>query len=127
MKIGFIGLGVMGRPMAGHLIAAGHTLVLNRVKPASQELVDKGGTAADPPKAVAEAADVILLMVPDTPDVEAVLFGEAGVAEGLSPGKLVIDMSSISPVATKGFAKKIEAKGCDYLDAPVSGGEVGAK
>ena len=127
MKIGFIGLGVMGRPMAGHLIAAGHTLVLNRVKPASQELVDKGGTAADTARAVAEAADVIILMVPDTPDVEAVLFGEGGVAEGLSPGKLVIDMSSISPVATKAFAKKIEAKGCDYLDAPVSGGEVGAK
>jgi 2-hydroxy-3-oxopropionate reductase len=127
MKIGFIGLGVMGRPMAGHLIDAGHTLTLNRVKPASQELVDKGGAAADTPRAVAEAADVVILMVPDTPDVEAVLFGENGVAEGLSPGKLVIDMSSISPVATKAFARKIEALGCDYLDAPVSGGEVGAK
>jgi len=127
MKIGFIGLGVMGRPMAGHLIAAGHGLVLNRVKPASQGLVDKGGTAADTARAVAEAADVIILMVPDTPDVEAVLFGENGVADGLSPGKLVIDMSSISPVATKGFAARIEAKGCDYLDAPVSGGEVGAR
>jgi 2-hydroxy-3-oxopropionate reductase len=127
MKIGFIGLGVMGRPMAGHLIAAGHTLILNRVKPASQELVGKGGTAADTPKAVAEAAEVVILMVPDTPDVETVLFGADGVAEGLSPGKLVIDMSSISPVATKAFAKRIEAKGCDYLDAPVSGGEVGAK
>ena len=127
MKIGFIGLGVMGRPMAGHLIDAGHTLILNRVKPASQELVDKGGNAADTPKAVAEAAEVVILMVPDTPDVEAVLFGEDGVAEGLAPGKLVIDMSSISPVATKDFAKRIEALGCDYLDAPVSGGEVGAK
>ena len=127
MKIGFIGLGVMGRPMAGHLIAAGHTLILNRVKPASQELVDKGGTANDTARAVAEAAEVVILMVPDTPDVEAVLFGADGVAEGLSPGKLVIDMSSISPVATKAFAKRIEAKGCDYLDAPVSGGEVGAK
>jgi 2-hydroxy-3-oxopropionate reductase len=127
MKIGFIGLGVMGRPMAGHLIDAGHTLYLNRVKPASQELVDKGGTAADTPKAVTEAADVVILMVPDTPDVEAVLFGEGGVAEGLTPGKLVIDMSSISPVATKAFAARIEEKGCDYLDAPVSGGEVGAK
>jgi 2-hydroxy-3-oxopropionate reductase len=127
MKIGFIGLGVMGRPMAGHLIDAGHSLTLNRVKPASQPLVDKGGAAADTPKAVAEAAEVVILMVPDTPDVEAVLFGPDGVAEGLSPGKLVIDMSSISPVATKAFAEKIEALGCDYLDAPVSGGEVGAK
>lgn len=127
MKIGFIGLGVMGRPMAGHLIDAGHALTLNRVKPVSQPLVDKGGVAADTPKAVAEAADVTILMVPDTPDVETVLFGEDGVVDGLSPGKLVIDMSSISPVATKAFAQRIEARGCDYLDAPVSGGEVGAK
>jgi len=127
MKIGFIGLGVMGRPMAGHLIDAGHTLTLSRVKPVFQDLVDKGGTAAETPKAVAEASDVIILMVPDTPDVEAVLFGENGVAEGLSADKLVIDMSSISPVATKTFAQRIEALGCDYLDAPVSGGEVGAK
>jgi 2-hydroxy-3-oxopropionate reductase len=127
MNIGFIGLGVMGWPMAGHLIDAGHTLTLNRVEPASQPLVDKGGIPAHTPRAVAEASDVVILMVPDTPDVEAVLFGENGVAEGLTPGKLVIDMSSISPVATKDFAKRIEAKGCDYLDAPVSGGEVGAK
>lgn len=127
MKIGFIGLGVMGRPMAGHLIDAGHDLTLSRVKPASQELVDRGGVAADTAQAVAEASDVIILMVPDTPDVETVLFGENGVAAGLAPGKLVIDMSSISPVATKQFAKRIEALGCDYLDAPVSGGEVGAR
>jgi 2-hydroxy-3-oxopropionate reductase len=127
MNIGFIGLGVMGRPMAGHLIDAGHTLFLNRVKPASQTLVDKGGKAVETARAVAEASDVIILMVPDTPDVEAVLFGKDGVAEGLKPGKLVIDMSSIAPVATKEFAKRIEALGCDYLDAPVSGGEVGAK
>jgi 2-hydroxy-3-oxopropionate reductase len=127
MNIGFIGLGVMGRPMAGHLIDAGHRLVLNRVKPVSQPLVDKGGTAADTAKAVVETSEVVILMVPDTPDVEQVLFGADGVAESLSPGMLVIDMSSISPVATKGFAKRIEALGCDYLDAPVSGGEVGAK
>jgi 2-hydroxy-3-oxopropionate reductase len=127
MKIGFIGLGVMGRPMAGHLIAAGHEVHLHRVKPASQELVDKGGTAAASARAVAEAADVIILMVPDTPDVEAVLFAKDGVAEGLGKGKLVIDMSSISPVATKDFASRIEALGSDYLDAPVSGGEVGAR
>jgi 2-hydroxy-3-oxopropionate reductase len=127
MNIGFIGLGVMGRPMAGHLIDAGHTLSLYRVKETSQALVDKGGKAAASAKAVAEASDVIILMVPDTPDVESVLFGNDGVAEGLSKGKLVIDMSSISPVATKEFAKRIEALGSDYLDAPVSGGEVGAK
>lgn len=127
MNIGFIGLGVMGRPMAEQLIAAGHSLALHRVKAASQQLVDKGGKAFDSARAVAEASEVIILMLPDTPDVEAVLFGENGVAAGLSAGKLVIDMSSISPVATKDFAVRIAAMGCDYLDAPVSGGEVGAK
>ena len=127
MKIGFIGLGLMGRPMAAHLIDAGHELFVNRVKPVSEFLVEKGATACDTPKAVAEAADIIITIVPDTPDVEAVLFGENGVADGLSEGKMVIDMSSISPVETKAFAEKISAKGCGYLDAPVSGGEVGAK
>jgi 2-hydroxy-3-oxopropionate reductase len=127
MNIGFIGLGVMGRPMAGHLIDAGHKLHLHRVKEVSQVLVDKGGTAMPSGKAVAEASEVIILIVPDTPDVETVLFGKDGVAEGLAAGKLVIDMSSISPVATKDFARRIEALGCDYVDAPVSGGEVGAK
>lgn len=127
MKIGFIGLGVMGRPMASHLISAGHEVFLNRVKPVSQGLVDQGGTALDTPRAVAQAADVIILMLPDTPDVAEVLFGANGVAEGLSAGKLVIDMSSISPVETKAFAARIAERGCDYLDAPVSGGEVGAK
>ena len=127
MNIGFIGLGVMGRPMASHLIDAGHALSLHRVKEASQALVDKGGKALTSAKAVAEASDIVILMLPDTPDVELVLFGKDGVAEGLSRGKLVIDMSSISPVATKDFAQRIEALGCDYLDAPVSGGEVGAK
>jgi 2-hydroxy-3-oxopropionate reductase len=127
MNIGFIGLGVMGRPMAGHLIDAGHSLFLHRVKPVSQGLVDKGGTAVDTARAVAEASEAIILMLPDTPDVEAVLFGKDGVAEGLGKGKLVIDMSSISPVATKDFAARINALGADYLDAPVSGGEVGAR
>ena len=127
MNIGFIGLGVMGRPMASHLIDAGHALSLHRVKEASQALVDKGGKALTSAKAVAEASDIVILMLPDTPDVELVLFGKDGVAEGLSRGKLVIDMSSISPVATKDFAQRIEALGCDYLDAPVSGGEIGAK
>jgi 2-hydroxy-3-oxopropionate reductase len=127
MNIGFIGLGVMGRPMAEHLLGAGHNLALHRVKPAAQHLVDKGGKALDSAKAVAQASDIIILMLPDTPDVEMVLLGPDGVAAGLSAGKLVIDMSSISPVATKAFAKRIEALGCDYLDAPVSGGEVGAR
>jgi len=125
-KIGFIGLGIMGRPMAGHLKAAGHELTV--VERASLTAEDRAAFAVAPSaKAVAEAAEVVILMVPDTPDVEAVLFGLDGVAGGLSAGKLVIDMSSISPTATKGFAERINAVGCDYLDAPVSGGEVGAK
>ena len=113
MNIGFIGLGVMGRPMAGHLIDAGHKVHLNRVKDASRFLVDKGGLALDTPLAVAQASDVIILMVPDTGDVETVLFGESGVAGGLAEGKLVIDMSSISPVATKAFAARVNALGAD--------------
>jgi len=127
MKIGFIGLGVMGRPMAGHLIAAGHEVFLHRVKDVSRHLVEAGGKALESARAVAEAADVVILMLPDTPDVEAVLFGSDGVASGVSAGKLVIDMSSISPVATKGFASRIAELGASYVDAPVSGGEVGAK
>jgi len=127
MNVGFIGLGIMGRPMAGHLIDAGHTLfVHNRSKPA-QELLDKGAVEASSPGEVAHKADIIITMVPDTPDVEKVLFGPGGVAEGISAGKVVVDMSSISPVATKDFAARIAEKGGDYLDAPVSGGEVGAK
>jgi 2-hydroxy-3-oxopropionate reductase len=127
MKIGFIGLGVMGRPMAGHLIAAGHEVHLHRVKDISRPLVEAGGHEAASAKAVAESADIIIVMVPDTPDVEAVLFGEDGVAAGLGAGKTVVDMSSISPVATQAFAARIAELGCAYLDAPVSGGEAGAK
>jgi len=126
MNIGFIGLGVMGRPMAQHLIEGGHTVYLNRVKENSQYLVEKGGEAVANAKAVAQASDLVILMLPDTADVEAVLFGSEGVAEGLTAGKTVIDMSSISPVATKTFAEKINGLGCAYLDAPVSGGESGA-
>lgn len=127
MKIGFIGLGIMGRPMAGRLLEARHELVLHSRGPLPQSLLDNGATAAGSPRAVALAAEVTILMLPDTPDVAAVLFGKDGVAEGLSPGKIVVDMSSISPVETKAFAAKVEALGCRYLDAPVSGGEVGAK
>lgn len=127
MKIAFIGLGVMGRPMAGHLLAAGHELFVHRVKPVSQHLVEAGARAVDSPRDAAAAAEVVILMLPDTPDVEAVLFGADGVAEGARPGTLVIDMSSISPVATKAFAARLREQGVAYLDAPVSGGEVGAK
>lgn len=127
MNIGFIGLGVMGRPMAGHLIAAGHTLHLHRVKEASQALVDQGGIAKDSAKAVAETSDVIILMLPDTPDVEEVLLGTDSVLDGLAKDTLVVDMSSISPVATKQFATRVEDAGGVWLDAPVSGGEAGAK
>lgn len=127
MKVGFIGLGIMGSPMAGHLIDGGYETYLMSRSGAPQDLLDKGATACETARAVAEAADVIITMVPDTPDVERVLFGENGVAEGLSAGKLVIDMSSIGPIETKDFATRINALGCDYIDAPVSGGEVGAK
>src|SRR5580704_7971000 len=127
IDVGFIGLGTMGRPMAGHLLAAGHRLFLHDVVPVAQELVAAGGIVCKSGKEVAKEADAVIIMVPDTPHVEAVLFGADGVAEGLSKGKIVIDMSSISPLATKEFAKKINALGADYLDAPVSGGEVGAK
>jgi len=127
IDIGFIGLGTMGRPMAAHLQAAGHRLFLYDVNPAPSELVAGGGIACKSAREVAQEADAVIIMVPDTPHVEAVLFGKDGVAEGLSKGKIVVDMSSISPLATKEFARRIEALGADYLDAPVSGGEVGAK
>ena len=125
--IGFIGLGIMGRPMALNLIKGGHTLFLHSRSGVPPDLVEAGGRACSTPKEVASNADVIITMVPDTPDVEAVLFGANGVAQGLSRGKTVVDMSSISPMATKQFAARINELGCEYLDAPVSGGEVGAK
>jgi 2-hydroxy-3-oxopropionate reductase len=126
MKIGFIGLGIMGKPMAGHLIAGGHETYLSSRSGVPTELSAKGKACTNP-KEVAQKADVIFLMVPDTPDVELVLFGENGVAEGLTKGKIVVDMSSISPIETKRFAERINGLGCNFLDAPVSGGEVGAK
>jgi 2-hydroxy-3-oxopropionate reductase len=127
IDIGFIGLGIMGRPMAGHLQAAGHKLFLHDVAPIAPELVGDSGVVCKSGKEVAEKSDVVIIMVPDTPHVEAVLFSEGGVAQGISKGQIVVDMSSISPLATKEFAKKIGALGADYLDAPVSGGEVGAE
>lgn len=126
-KIGFIGLGIMGAPMAANLARAGHSLTVRTRSKVPAIVADTGAAVVATSKAVAEAADVIILMLPDTPDVEAVLFGSDGVAAGLSRGKTVIDMSSISPIATKDFARRIREQGCEYLDAPVSGGEVGAK
>ncbi len=127
LNIGFIGLGIMGAPMAGHLRAAGHTLFVNTRSKVAPALLDAGVTVCSTAQGVAAKADIVFLMLPDTPDVEKVLFGANGVASGLSAGKTVVDCSSIDPIATKAFAEKIKALGCDYLDAPVSGGEVGAK
>jgi 2-hydroxy-3-oxopropionate reductase len=126
-KVGFIGMGIMGKPMSLNLIRGGHELYVHSRRGAPQELVAAGATPCDSAMEVARKADTIITMVPDTPDVVAVLFGAKGVAEGLTRGKIVVDMSSISPVETKQFAQKINALGCQYLDAPVSGGEVGAK
>jgi 2-hydroxy-3-oxopropionate reductase len=127
LKLGFIGLGIMGAPMAGHLLKAGHQLFTYSRGKQHPDVAAAGAKALDSATAVAQQADIVFLMVPDTPDVAAVLFGDKSVAAGLSKGKVVVDMSSISPIETKQFAAKINALGCDYLDAPVSGGEVGAK
>ncbi|MCE2969195.1 MAG: 2-hydroxy-3-oxopropionate reductase [Burkholderiales bacterium] len=126
-KIGFIGLGIMGAPMAGQLLAAGYPLFVHTRSKVPEALTAAGATVCDSPRAVAQQADITITMVPDTPDVAKVLFGANGVAEGLAAGKMVIDMSSIAPIETQEFAMKIAALGCDWLDAPVSGGEVGAK
>ena len=125
LKIGFIGLGIMGAPMAQHLLAAGHELFVPKRSKVPEALA--AATVCATNADVARAAEVIILMLPDTPDVDKVLFGKEGVAEGLTKGKTVIDMSSIFPIETKRFALAINELGCDYLDAPVSGGEVGAK
>jgi 2-hydroxy-3-oxopropionate reductase len=127
MKVGFIGLGIMGTPMAGHLIKAGHEVYLYSIPSIPETLVAAGGKPCTSGKAVAQAAEVVILMVPDTPHVAAALFDAGGIAEGIGAGKVVVDMSSISPLETKEFAQRIRALGAEYLDAPVSGGEVGAK
>ncbi len=127
-KLGFIGLGIMGKPMAGHLLSADHTVHIYDVSPEPvKELASKGAVVCSHSKEVAQKSDIIFIMVPDTPDVEAVLFGKDGVAEGVRSGSIVVDMSSISPIATKEFAKKLAALGVKMLDAPVSGGQVGAE
>jgi 2-hydroxy-3-oxopropionate reductase len=135
-KVGFIGLGIMGTPMAINVRKGGHELYIYARKPPRAELAEIGVNACKSSREVAQQADIVITMVPDTPDVAEVLFGEQGVASGLKDckrgsdgrvGKTVVDMSSISPIDTKAFAQRINALGCDYLDAPVSGGEVGAK
>ena len=129
-KLGFIGLGIMGAPMAAHLISAGHEVFLSTRSQIKPELLTGKGVACNSAQEVAERADIIFMMLPDTPDVENVLFGAKGVAAGLATagkGKVVVDMSSISPMDTKAFAARINELGAEYLDAPVSGGEVGAK
>src|SRR5476649_299507 len=129
MNIGFVGLGLMGRPMAGHLLKGGHKLFVNDLymvknnKPLPEELAAAGAVEVKSLKDLAARSDIIITMVPDTPDVEAALFGEGGIAAGLSKGKTVVDMSSISPIETKEFAARVEKLGCDYIDAPVPGGE----
>ena len=126
-KLGFVGLGIMGRPMAGHLIDGGHQVFAYARKELPADLVAKGLVECASSKDVASACEILFVMVPDTPHVSEVLFGKNGAAEGLSRGKVVVDMSSISPLETKEYGARIEALRCDYLDAPVSGGEVGAK
>ena len=126
-NIGFIGLGIMGTPMALNILKGGHRLYAYSRQPLKAELAEQGAIACRSAQEVAQNADIIIIMVPDTPDVEQVLFAEGGVAQGLAAGKTVVDMSSISPIETKRFAARINALGCAYLDAPVSGGEVGAK
>ncbi|MEA3103418.1 2-hydroxy-3-oxopropionate reductase [Caballeronia mineralivorans] len=126
-KVGFIGPGIMGAPMAVNLLRGGHQLFVHARSSVPAPLLDAGATQCASAREVAEQSEFIFIMVPDTPDVERVLFGENGVASGLGKGQVVVDMSSISPMATKEFATKINALGSKYLDAPVSGGEVGAK
>jgi 2-hydroxy-3-oxopropionate reductase len=133
-KIGFVGLGIMGTPMAGQLIKAGHQLFVHTLGKIPDAIASGSATQCVNARGVAERADIVFIMVPDTPDVEAALFNDDGIAAGLKghsgdagKRKVVVDMSSISPIATKTFAQKINTLGCDYLDAPVSGGEVGAK
>ncbi|QHE77409.1 2-hydroxy-3-oxopropionate reductase [Hydrogenophaga sp. PBL-H3] len=127
LKVGFIGLGTMGTPMALNLLKAGHALFVSSRSKVPEAFAEQGATICTNATEVAKRADIVITMVPDTPHVEDVLFGEHGVSKGLQAGKVVVDMSSISPMATKQFAQKINALGCEYLDAPVSGGEVGAK
>ncbi len=126
-EIGFVGLGIMGRPMTLNLLKGGHRLHLSSRSGVPRELLDAGGLGCASGREVAQRAEVIFSMVPDSPDVEKVLFGPDGVAAGLSRGKVFVDMSSISPIVTRDLAARVNALGCEYVDAPVSGGDVGAR
>ncbi|WP_277396156.1 2-hydroxy-3-oxopropionate reductase [Burkholderia sp. Ac-20379] len=126
-RLGFIGLGIMGAPMAQHLLDAGHELFIYTRGALPKAIAERKAVSVESPAEVARRADTVFMMLPDTPDVTGVLFGEQGVATGLTKGKTVVDMSSISPIETQGFGERIRALGCEYLDAPVSGGELGAK
>ncbi len=126
-KIGFIGLGIMGKPMARNLLKAGYTLVVfNRSRPALEELVRDGAQSARSAREVAERSDVVITMLPNSPDVEAVILGENGVIEGARAGMIIIDMSSIEPLVSQRIAAEVAKSGVEFLDAPVSGGEPGA-
>jgi 2-hydroxy-3-oxopropionate reductase len=126
-SVGFIGLGIMGRPMAWHLLEAGFPLAVHSRSPGPvDELVSAGATRCESPREVAAAADVVVTMLPDTPDVELVLLGEGGVRDGIRPGSLVVDMSTIDPIATRRIARTLSEAAAGMVDAPVSGGEKGA-
>lgn len=127
MKLGFIGLGIMGTPMAVRLASAGHDLHVTTIGPVADTLLALGARHVETAKQVTEHSDIIFIMVPDTPHVEEVLFGANGCASVSLQGKTIVDMSSISPIETKRFAKQVQEAGGDYLDAPVSGGEIGAR
>ncbi|HBE2926266.1 TPA: 2-hydroxy-3-oxopropionate reductase [Escherichia coli] len=127
MKLGFIGLGIMGTPMAINLARAGHQLHVTIIGPVADELLSLGAVSVETARQVTDASDIIFIMVPDTPQVEDVLFGENGCTKVSLKGKTIVDMSSISPIETKRFARQVNELGGDYLDAPVSGGEIGAR
>lgn len=127
MNVGFIGLGIMGVPMAQNLIDVGHHLAICRASPRTTALENAGAAPCASPAEVAERSNIIITMLPDTPDVETALFGNKGVIEGITQGTLLLEMSSISPVGTKRFAERLAKIRCDYVDAPVSGGESGAR
>ena len=127
MKLGFIGLGIMGTPMAINLARAGHQLHVTTIGPVADELLSLGAVSVETARQVTDASDIIFIMVPDTPQVEDVLFGENGCTKVSLKGKTIVDMSSISPIETKRFARQVNELGGDYLDAPVSGGEIGAR
>jgi 2-hydroxy-3-oxopropionate reductase len=123
-KIGFIGLGIMGRPMSKNLLKAGFSLVVFDInKAALEDVVKSGADPAGSPKEVAERAEIIITMLPDSPEVKEAVLGKGGVIEGIKPGAVLIDMSSINPLVSQEIAKPLKDKGVDMLDAPVSGGE----